>query len=551
MAQIFPYELDAARAQGWARAELETLDRLERELPDEYSVFHGVHWARVDGGASVYGEVDFLVVNRYGRVLAIEQKNGPVEVQGDDLIKTYEHASRSIRVQVSRNLNHLRNEFSRRHDGANLSVDYLLYCPQARLHGRLPVGVDERRVIDAANSAQLCQRIQAIFNEEPMPAGKRQAQPTDVLAFFSERVEVVPDIDAVSGHARLESNRLASGLSTWAQRLSMSPFRLRVSGTAGSGKTQLALAELKAAAQRGEQAIYLCFNRSLADAMRRLAPQDAWVLTFHELGAQALQARQQAPDFSSPDVWTRMAAAAMDAARALQASVDLLVIDEGQDFEGEWIEALANMVRLQGRALLLEDESQQLYGRQPAVLPGWVSLHSPVNYRSPQVIVTLIEQLDLVDGPLQAGGPVHGWDPKMDVYASDAELISQTDRAVRQMIEAGHAVQDVVVLSWQGMGRSVLMQLNDLAGFKVTRATGVFDEQGRAQFSEGELRIETVHRFKGQSADCVIIAGMEFDEWTDAVRRRLFVGMTRARIRLGLVVGTQAGRLIEQALSSD
>ena len=46
---------------------------------------------------------------------------------------------------------------------------------------------------------------------------------------------------------------------------------LRVVGTAGSGKTQLALRLLKDADAAGLKAAYLCFNRALADHMARLA----------------------------------------------------------------------------------------------------------------------------------------------------------------------------------------------------------------------------------------------------------------------------------------
>jgi hypothetical protein len=549
VAQIFPYELDAARAQGWARGELETLDRLELELGDEYSVYHGVHWARVKGGASVYGEIDFLVVNRYGRVLAIEQKNGPVQVLGNELVKTYDSQPCAIRVQVTRNLNQLRDEFARRHGGANLSVDHLLYCPEARLLGQLPVGIATDRIIDASNSDRLCERIADILETVRMPTGARPGSALAVHAFLSERVDVVPDIDAVSRQARGETRRLAGGLTTWAQRLTISPFRLRVSGTAGSGKTQLALAELQAAAQRGEQATYVCFNRPLAEAMRRMAPASAQVSTFHELGRAAMVARQGSPDFSQKEVWSLIASAAIERACALKESTDVLVIDEGQDLEGAWVEALVGMVKEKGRALLLEDADQRLYERRAASLSGWVGMHSPVNYRSPQVVVTLIEQMGLVEGPLRAGGPVHGWDPEMHVYASEAELIARTEEAVKHLLDAGHAPADIVVLSWQGVGRSVLMRQDRLAGLTVSRATGSFDEQGQAVYTQGELRIETVHRFKGQSADCVVIAGIEFERWTDEVRRRLFVAMTRARIRLALVVGPLAEQRVLERLA--
>ena len=103
--------------------------------------------------------------------------------------------------------------------------------------------------------------------------------------FFESRVEVTPNVDAISRHARTSYLRLSGGLATWAQRLSMSPFRLHVVGTAGSGKTQLALEELREARVAGRSALYLCFNRALAEAMQRAAPVANTCSTFHELAA--------------------------------------------------------------------------------------------------------------------------------------------------------------------------------------------------------------------------------------------------------------------------
>jgi hypothetical protein len=78
--------------------------------------------------------------------------------------------------------------------------------------------------------------------------------------------------------------RLSNGLATWARRLSMTPFRLRAIGTAGSGVAQLALHELRAAHAAGGRALYVCVNRPLAERMRAVALGGAVVATYHELG---------------------------------------------------------------------------------------------------------------------------------------------------------------------------------------------------------------------------------------------------------------------------
>ena len=47
MAQIFPSDIEAAKASGESPEELETLIALRDGLPDEYLVYHSVHWSAV------------------------------------------------------------------------------------------------------------------------------------------------------------------------------------------------------------------------------------------------------------------------------------------------------------------------------------------------------------------------------------------------------------------------------------------------------------------------------------------------------------------------
>src|SRR5690606_21489137 len=242
-----------------------------------------------------------------------------------------------------------------------------------------------------------------------------------------------------------------SGLATWARQLELEPHRLRVVGTAGSGKTQLALDELRAASAAGRNALYICFNRPLADAMRSLAPAAESCMTFHELGAWVLRQGGGHIDYAAPGVFDRIAQALIDAAPDMRESVDLLVIDEGQDFEASWAQALLQLLRPNGRGFWLEDPSQNLYRREPVPLSGWAVLRSPINYRSPHVLVTLANALGLTEQPQEAGGAVHGFGPGLRQYGGAAGLMGQPSAAVSELREAGLGAPDIAGLPGRGM----------------------------------------------------------------------------------------------------
>lgn len=91
----------------------------------------------------------------------------------------------------------------------------------------------------------------------------------------------------------------SSGLAYWARQIDMTPFRLHVNGTAGSGKTQLALAEYRAAIEAGRRPLYLCFNRPLADHVAAIVPAGGVVCTFHMLCVRMAGQSGAVPDFNA------------------------------------------------------------------------------------------------------------------------------------------------------------------------------------------------------------------------------------------------------------
>ena len=81
-------------------------------------------------------------------------------------------------------------------------------------------------------------------------------------------------------------------------------------------------------------------------------------------------------DFEDPNIFDRMAAAVIQYAPLLQNSLVSLVIDEGQDFEDAWVQALLAMAGPDTRVFVLEDVAQKLYSRTALLLS---SSKSPLN----------------------------------------------------------------------------------------------------------------------------------------------------------------------------
>jgi superfamily I DNA and RNA helicase len=76
--------------------------------------------------------------------------------------------------------------------------------------------------------------------------------------------------------------------------------------------------------------------------------------------------------------------------------------------------------------------------------------------------------------------------------------------------------------------------------------TGRYDLFGQPVFTEGELLVESVYRFKGQAAPAVVLTEVDFDDLDERAMRRLFVGATRATMKLVIVATARAARLLAE-----
>jgi len=550
VAQLFPDDFQLVDSEIIHRSEFDTLLRLKEGLSDQFMVFHGVHWTRVEEDVAIYGEIDFLILNPYGRVLAIEQKETQIEANNKgELVAIYKNQGytkknqRTINSQVSRNIGSLRTEYSKRYPDQRLEIDHLLYIPNATVTKNLPANIALGRIVDFSEKENLIVIINEIFDKNPMVLGDHIPQTIDILTFFQDKASITPQIGLIGHSAKLRTTRLASGLAQWAERLDFSPFRLWVQGTAGSGKTQLALQELRRAANLKLRSMYICFNRALVDSVKLSAPNKKSCLTFHELAKFIAEGKGHHIDFSKEGVYQWLENFLLSNYEDLKEYFDVLIIDEGQDFHPEWGIALLEMVKVDGRAIWLEDSSQRIYNR-PLIEPhGWVKISSPTNYRSPQHILTLINSLNLTEDILETGNAYTGLTPGHFVYETGAE-IQATKEAVIDLIEQGFLPESIAVLSFHGLKNSVLFSndVEKINDFKVKKFIG-YDNQSNALWSDGNLLVDSLFRFKGQCADAVVLTEIDFKEWDQVTKNKLFVGLTRARLTINLVMSTGVEKL--------
>lgn len=146
--------------------------------------------------------------------------------------------------------------------------------------------------------------------------------------------------------------------------------------------------------------------------------------------------------------------------------------------------------------------------------------------------------------PLEAASPIAGGDVEFLTYTDAESLVAATRRAVTRALQSGYRIGDTVLVTFGGRERSALHGFDQIGPHRFRSWQGRYDLFGRPEFSEGELLIETVYRFKGQSAPCVILTEVDFETFDELVQRKLFVGFTRASMKLIVVLSERAAQAL-------
>ena len=521
---------------GGYQLELNLLEMLRTGLPDTFDVFHGLTWSTVHESVQKFGELDLTVVSPQGQILILEVKAGSVYTHNGLIYKDYsQQKPKDIGQQLGRQHGALKKRL-RQANMDHVQVQSFLVLPDHKLLSE-GLAYPRERVIDSTQMDQFCTLVKnsfAVLEDTP----NRQL----LLNCLSNEFELVPDVGAQISAIQSCSAHLSNGLATWVPRIAQDNNIYIVEATAGSGKTQLALKLLRNADLNKQRALYVCYNRPLADHIQSLAPSLTEVATFHQHCDDYAKKNGHNPDFSNPKVYDELAQIYIAASDNFLPKFDLLVIDESQDFNPEWVEALYKELKSEGRLYVLGDDNQNLYDKEPFDLPGAVRIECTDNFRSPHKVVQTINYLNLVDQRIVACSGHEGEVPGLYTFDEKADSHDKAlNKCLLNLWSEGIEPSQVVVVTYRGLKNAKVMTMTQAGGKKIKRPLQV--DGGNWTWTEGELKVETVNRFKGQSAPVVVFCEIDFEELNQSTKRKLFVGMTRGQLRVELVLSQRAEKL--------
>ena len=552
------------------RAERIVFERLRAALPDEYRLFPTVRWISRDRGHLRDGEADLVVAHPEHGFLAIEVKAGELRRDADGWWAGGRRLERSPFEQAADSrfaLVRKLQELPGWQAGLKPISGHAVALPDVDLHsagsrlGLLGADVEPDLILDqprllegaTADARAAIDRAFALWagaadTRAPGEAGIRLLE-----ELLTEPVELRSFLRNEIAEGEREVVRLTAGqvglLGTLRHQR-----RAEIVGGAGTGKTMLAAEKARRLAREGFRTLLVCFNSPLARMLVEETAETARatgfldVCTFHQLCEDLAGDADTLPTKPEPVPGSWFSHALP---RALDAAIDeigpryhAIVVDEGQDFDADWLVSLEALLFEPKEDVLyvFHDPAQAIYRDDEVAGLGLARFELDQNCRNTQPIHEIVARF--ADGELAAPAlRQDGRAPELVAAETDAEVLEALRTLLHRLrapdgegvppweiaVLVGRSLEDSAVWRQRRFGNEVLWngQVDD-AGHPLGLAAADVPPQ-----PSDVVLCDSIRRFKGLERPVVVLVELRPED--PRLERLLYIGASRARQHLVIV----------------
>lgn len=535
MARMYPNRL---RVETKSNAERLLYERFQRELPDEYTVFHSVAWlARDTRGGARDGEADFIVAHPERGILIVEVKGGNIRYDGaSDQWYSNQHEITDPFEQAKDNKYSLLEKLKElpywRHRWVTLG--HVVAFPDVPVKQDLRLDAPETIILDCDDLDRLPAWVEgalAYWQAEDGRAGEPGRDGVrELVALLSPSWELRAPLAVQFAREEQDFIRLTE------QQFRLLDFlnfqrRAAISGCAGSGKTTMATEQARRLGAQGFRVLLTCFNRHLAEYLQSdgTLPAKVEVRHFHGVCARLVReagmADRLAGGWQSQEWYDRtLPELLMEAAERLGPQYDAIIVDEGQDFLADWWVPLQCLLEDPDRGIfyIFYDDNQNLFQTAFSLPPGLLRFPLTHNCRNTQHIHRTFMPFSRSEVTPQVIGP-EGRPAEVTYYGSEHALKQALRRALHRLcVEEEVDTEDIVVLTPRARDKSLLRRWGFVGNFRLT---------DRWPPGSNEVYCTTPYLFKGLESPVVILVEV-YPSSNQDLETLLYVGCSRARNHL-------------------
>ena len=534
-------------------------DKLKVQLPDDWVVIANVEWSlrrgTADRGGRSYvreGETDFVVLAPRLGLLVLEVKGSKYFRIAEDgrwyragtATGPWEQLDESPTHQANRNMNDVVDVVNARagFDHFPGLYGYVAMYPQGTLATMPSALYDATTMLQASHMPDLRARLRAaLLARGAEYLGQRFDDETvrRVTDILTSRPTEITKVDTPL-EVREDSSRIDQLTRQQAATLRgiFQLPRVAVLGPAGSGKTVLAMWRLTSLIEEGKRALFVCYNKALAEHLRASNPELASSIhsvdkLLWEVASTAGQLPRNASGLRQADLAyflrEELPLKVLDIATSWKRSerYDAVIVDEGQDFSESQAVALQEFLGPDaGVFLQFADWRQDLFKPSAEGPVGaevvFTLSHNCRNTSQINLATNRITTHSIASMP----GVPEGVEPIVHHCGSDAAMVNEAWRLANEWRDVPGKV---AILSPRVLENSCMADRKLGHRLRLTTALSDWVKPDVVYFS-------TIKSFKGIEAGAVICVDLELPgKQIGFEQEDLYVPCTRPTTRLALL----------------
>ena len=337
-------------------------------LPDDYIVFHSVHWHKKKiSGAVIWGESDFTVFNPKRGIIVIEVKSGGIrhDENGWHQTNTITHEEKRMKdplAQAERSkftfVDLLSEQDEKFHTYWIESAVWFPSIQNIDVIGAMPPSYASEIVLTEKDLSSPKFSIERIFNYYGMNVKPffNAEDEKNVINVLSPSFHAVVSMSSQIGEQEFLFNRMTEEQGYLLDYLEEQNIAA-IQGGAGTGKTMLALEKAKHASKSGK-VLFLCFNKFLLESLKANNGSNENIEFYNLPGLVC--SKTGAADAGGNEGISHY----LNSIDPMQWGFKHIIIDEGQDFYEKHLEILSDIAELtQGCFYVFYDKNQMVQSK--------------------------------------------------------------------------------------------------------------------------------------------------------------------------------------------
>lgn len=525
MAKFYPTIINSFHSSEGECLVYEALSKLN----NEYVVFHSYRWLGEINQRRSEGEADFVVLHPQKGILSIEVKAGSIAYYNGNWIQTNRHTKESKIIdpvgQAAESQYRIQNYLRRHFNGQIPVVGRAVWFPSVSIHDKiiLPLEVNRDIIFDVGSLDNPAKDLDKAFSYWKLNLGVRGTE-LCIHDFKNVIKLLMPSFKIVESVASTASESKRSYIQMTRQQASILNFLQEqptavIHGSAGTGKTMLAIEKANMLASKGERVLYLCFNEFLVSYLKEHY-KDTGII-FHNIRSLAEELMPHV-ECSISEIIPRFTEYFQKEYDDCLWSYNNVVIDEGQDIPESILEHISILTdMLNGHYYVFYDKNQYIMMHKSTY---WLDTYGDcrlVLYKNcrntaeiARTIGTTVENIkkDIYINDLS------GIIPKGSFYKMPKELIAVVSDFVTRMLQDKLKVEDIVILTIDSVKNSMLQNNMHIGSIPISTTP-----------KKGHILFTSVRKFKGLEAKAILLIDIYVDKLDDELHKRLiYVGCSRA-----------------------